>query len=314
VLRAPVSSHTVLRHEKVEAVRPKDGNVLVLRQPTPSRFLQHYVVPLCVFSHDGQRAHPKSFCGTAFFVNQHGCFLTAGHALARALKDVHELGPNHFVGLFVKDGESREKHQASPVLRHDLAPKPADVAVGVAACAVETPLRLKSTAVNVWQEVAALGYPENALNREESAFWFSIRGHRGYVQRELTPDHFGLPGHPSAFELSFPITAGLSGAPVFINRGRFDIVVGVCVGSHSSRILQYSHEEVTEGGHGLREIHHRIEEYGIAHDLRPLLGWKPEIGLGLTLEQFAGLQFQAMQEELETAGGKRQNPPAGANG
>lgn len=288
--------------------------MIVFRQPTNSKLLQHYVVPLCVFSSDGQNAHPKLFCGTAFFVNQHGCFLTAGHALSRAFDHLRELGSNHFVGLFVKDKDSAERHRASPVLCHDLAPKPADVAVGVADCAVETPLRLKSAPAHIWQEVAALGYPENALIQENSAFWFSIRGHRGYIQRELSPGQFGLPGHPAAFELNFPITAGLSGSPLFISRGHVDFVVGVCVGSHSSRIQQYSHEEVTEDGQSLREIHHRIEEYGIAHDLRPLLGWKPSIGLGLTLEQFAGLQLPAVREVRKPSGNETQNPPAGADG
>ncbi len=73
--------------------------------------------------------------------------------------------------------------------------------------------------------------------------------------------------HPYAFEFSFLISNGLSGAPLYIYNDLQpnSTIIGICVGTHRS------------------EYRDSIDEYGIAQDLRPLLSWKPSLLKGKVL-------------------------------
>lgn len=221
--------------------------------------------------------------------------MTAAHVIKQAEET---RGADELIGLFTKQPDRPDKHQAAPVIKYEKAPLPYDIAVGLAGYCIDTPLRLMDVPVEIWREVATLGYPESALNRDGAALWLNLRGHRGYVQREIKPGKYGLNGHPECFELSFPITAGLSGSPLFIRQGTDDAVIGVCVGSHSSRIVAYSLEELDADGTKISEKHNRIEEFGIAHDLRSLLDWKIEIFHDLTLEHVSKLALPEFEGSM----------------
>jgi hypothetical protein len=109
------------------------------------------------------------------------------------------------------------------------------------------------------------------------------RGFKGYVHREVKAGQ--LPGspHPDRFETSFRMPPGLSGAPLFVSDGGRHVVIGVCVGVNTSELTDYLVEEVTANGAVNRERRVRIEEYGIAHDLHPLLDSRPPVFKGRTL-------------------------------
>src|SRR5204863_1794865 len=93
--------------------------------------------------------------------------------------------------------------------------------------------------------------------------------------------------HPDCFELNFAITNGLSGSPLFVHKGTYDAVIGVCIGSHESRVVSYENVSFKEGTEQFREKIVRVEEFGIAHDVRPLLDWKPTCLKGKSLRQLS---------------------------
>lgn len=125
------------------------------------------------------------------------------------------------------------------------------------------------------------------MNVSPQAFWIYGRGFKGYVHRLVKVGEFAAGGHPDAFEVSFAMHPGLSGAPLFLHAGPRDVAVGVCVGANRAETVDFDYEEILEGGEIRREKRLRVEEYGIAHDLRPLLGWRPPVLKGLTLAEVA---------------------------
>ena len=94
--------------------------------------------------------------------------------------------------------------------------------------------------------------------------------------------------HPDGFELSFLVSRGMSGAPLFIHRGGYDEVVGICVGSVRSEMIEDRHVEIQDNGREYQEISLKVDEYGHAHDVRGLRGWAPISLEGRTLEQIVG--------------------------
>jgi hypothetical protein len=89
--------------------------------------------------------------------------------------------------------------------------------------------------------------------------------------------------HPDCFELSFAITNGLSGAPLFTTRRNTQELIAVCVHSLDSEIVIDSHTEIEEDGSQYNERRARVEQYGIAHSLLALMDWKPAILKGASL-------------------------------
>ena len=161
----------------------------------------------------------------------------------------------------------------APVLEDEAAPEPYD------ACLLQTDYLNRRTfltfggpPVEVWQDVATCGYPINALTGPPEALFLNLRAHRGYVQRILKPDDLPFGPHPAGFELSFLLSRGLSGAPLFV-KGKFkDIAIGICTSSMRSETIENQRTEVLEGGETYRELQLRIDEFGVAQDLRPLSG------------------------------------------
>jgi len=245
-------------------------------------FLQSYVVPVCLYDIKNDVAVLKSHYGTAFFINSSGIFLTAQHVLNSAYIDAKNKNLN--VGLVVKDDNGKNiKSVIVDIKDKEYAPAPFDVAVGVTSYKCDSYLTFKEQDVSVWQDVATMGYPLNAVSGEPDALMFNLRVHKGYIQRVLPPGTLRLANNPESFELSFLLCKGLSGAPIFIHSGEKDFVIGVCVGSARTETLENEFSEIQENGDVYKEKIMKIEEFGIANDIRPLLSWKPSILSGKSL-------------------------------
>lgn len=246
-------------------------------------FLQSYVVPVCTYEKRGGKAHLKSLHGTAFFINSSGAFISAGHVMNEAQKYSTENGLR--IGLCVKGnyGTSTDS-MITHIEEFERAPKPFDIAIGQTQHFCETKLAIRDEPVHEWQDVATYGYPINAVSGSSEGPKYNIRCKKGYVQRTTQPDDIPLGSHPNGFELSFLVDKGMSGGPLFISKGKIDVVIGVCVASYRSQILEDRFEETDENGFKIiREIA-KIDEYGFAHDLRSLLNWQPNFCGGRSLE------------------------------
>jgi hypothetical protein len=257
--------------------------------PEPS-YLETYMMPVCRFEEAAGTALIRAFHGTAFFINDSGVFLTARHVVENGQKDINAKGG--FLGLCVRP-PGPGGNVACPIGSVDYADMPYDVCVGRAAGKFRTMLTLANVQVHAWRDVATYGYPETALNVSPTEFWMYGRGFRGYVHREVKKGHLLGTDHPDAFETSFSMPPGLSGAPLFIHQLPRDVVVGICVGVNRGESTEFLLEEVVENGEVRREKRVRIEEYGLAHDLRPLLDWQPA--------GFGGLTLLAISAQMEGA-------------
>ncbi|MEO7503843.1 MAG: serine protease [Sphingomicrobium sp.] len=262
---------------------------------TETTFLQSYVVPVCTFEQIGDQAHLRSIQGTAFLINDWGIFLTAAHVLTDA--QAHASLHGQEVGVCGKsNGGTGEASIIARVFKHEIAPFPYDVAIGATQYSTQGPLRLGLRQLAPWQEVATLGYPLSAsLKDDDDALWMSIKAHRGYVVRTTLPRDMAVGDHPNGIELSFLLSPGMSGSPIFTIPD--EIVVGIGVGSFGSELTEHSIEEVDENGRTFKERRIRIEQFGFAHDITSLLDWRPAMLSGLSLLQAA----QATKSELEKA-------------
>ena len=128
-------------------------------------------------------------------------------------------------------------------------------------------------------QIEAWGYTAEAL--PEGGAVPTPRAYHGTVQRVFQHDS-ELGYCYSAGELSFPAPGGLSGGPVFTLPQRLHLV-GVVAENFESTTLLHSTEEFDEAGVMTRERIHRVIEFGLFVDLRPLSGWLdqhvgPELG------------------------------------
>jgi len=254
--------------------------------PTTAGYLETYMVPVCRFDRGSNTAFIRSFHGTAFFLNGAGVFLTARHVVDKGAAAVATHGG--FLGLCVRPPDG-SRNVAAAILSFDHAEPPYDVSIGRCNGGFPTLLTLTDVEVGPWRDVAAYGYPETALNVSLEGFWMYGRGFKGYVHRLVKRGELPAGGHPNAFEVSFAMPPGLSGAPLFVHSQPKDVVVGVCVGANRAETVDFDYEEILESGEIRRERRVRIEEYGIAHDLRPLLDWKPPVLKGLSVADVAAI-------------------------
>jgi hypothetical protein len=259
-----------------------------------AKYLQSYVIPVCTFEEVQGQAHLRSTHGTAFMVNDWGIFLTAAHVLSEAIQ--HAAANGSEVGLCGKtDGGYGEDSIIARVFKHELAPKPFDVAIGATQYSTRGPLKLGAREVAPWQDVATLGYPlSSKIEDGDDAIWMNMKVHRGYVVRTTLPRDMSIGEHPNGIELSFLLSPGMSGSPVFTVPD--EVVVGIGVGSFSSELTDAFIEEIDEDGRTYKERRVKIEQFGFAHDLRELLGWKPAILSGLSLLAAS----QATLDDLKT--------------
>lgn len=250
-------------------------------------FLQSYVFPICLYRLVNGKANIEELIGSGFFINDEGCFLTAKHVIESAISNA--TTKNNLVGLVLKgeNGESK-KSIICQLQGYEFAPDPYDVAIGVINYHCESLLTLEEKNVEPWQDVATYGYPLHAVSGTPESLKLNLRCHKGYVQRLLRPEDATLMPIPNGFELSFLVSRGLSGSPLFIHKQPKDIVVGVCVGSFRTELIEDEHLEVMENGSEYKETKLKIEEYGVAHDIRALHSWQPNILNGKSLLEATG--------------------------
>lgn len=247
-------------------------------------YLSSYVTPVCLFIRDGEIADLQKLIGTAFFIGCGGYFLTARHVLEQALAAANESGQE--VCLVVKGQNGRsEESRVVQLERHEFAPQPYDIAAGWIPYHPRSPLKIQPFEASVWTDVAALGYPESASVMDGGALWMNIRGYRGHIQRPTIPRDMRIGNHPNGFELSFLLGPGSSGGPVFTTRD--EVVIGVAVASFSSQHIEDEFTEIDHQGNEYREKRVRIEQFGFAHDITGLLGWRADIFGGASLQEIA---------------------------
>jgi hypothetical protein len=251
-------------------------------------YLQSYVVPLCTFTFVDDNAYIQSVLGTCFFINGLGDFITARHVLDEAERIHRETG--HFFGLIGKaeDGTSASEQYVG-VSNIERAPTPFDIVLGHAVSRPPTALQFGSVNVTHWQDVASFGYPATAHGGDPRNKRINIRSYKGYIHRATEPSDMKIGDHPHGFEVSFTASPGMSGAPLFIPNAPKDIVIGVMVSSFRGETIEAEIEEILEDGTVFKESRRRIEEYGFAHDIRPLLDWKPDNYNGQTLLEISKL-------------------------
>lgn len=256
------------------------------------KILQDYVAPYIRYD-DSTQPPTIAAHGTAFFINSSGTFLTAGHVVKNCEADIKNNGGS--AALLVRDEKHPRKRIVARIEQFNLADDPYDVAIGV----INQQSKTKGGFVFgehakawMWHDVWTAGYPESATLMIPGGFSIiDARGHKGQILRSLPAGHFLMHPHPDIFELSFAITKGISGAPlVKLNQkdqaGKkipYFVLLGVCVGNGSSSLVDFAHEEVVDGVTQFKEIIKRIEEYGLAHDLRPLADWQPNCLKGASL-------------------------------
>ena len=245
--------------------------------PSDEKPLVASVFPICQFRLDEGSATITRLAGTGFFIDSNGLFLTAGHVLMPDMFLVQRDG--HHLGICPSEVGGARSFVAT-VGEFDVLPG-CDVMVGrTKGMKSNTTYVVEEQIAGTWKEVAAVGYPDAIVNVTPQEFQLQTRGHRGYVQREVPAGR--LPpnmDNPALFEVNFPLSLGMSGSPLFVSRGRYDAVLGVCTGSLVT----------DEGGLNLA--------FGIAHDLRPFLEWTPTF-----LEVSLGEVGQALRSELEQRG------------
>lgn len=163
------------------------------------------------------------------------------------------------------------------------APEPFDVAIALTSYMCQSPLTLAPYCVAEWQEVATFGYPIHAISGPLDRLNLNLWCHKGYVQRHLRPEDIHIGRHPEGFELDFLLGRGMSGAPLFVYKGATDIVIGVCIGSIRNEIIEDEFIEIQSDGTKYKELKLKIEEFGLAHDIGPLLEWRPKLLDGASL-------------------------------
>jgi hypothetical protein len=244
-------------------------------------FLQSYIVSICLCEDRGTSVALRSHVGTAFFFSKAGYFMTARHVVEEAIAKSISTGLR--VGLAVK-GEHGSSEDTEVHLVDDSdfenCPDPFDIAVGHVSYFVDTPLLFREFAPSLWQEVATLGYPASAIVPEGDGFWANLRAQRGYIQRATIPRDIHIGDHPNGFELSFVLSAGMSGCPIFTPD---QMIIGVGVSTIQSELLDAEFTEVSEDGATYHERKVKLEQFGFAHDTSSLLNWSAEIFEGRTL-------------------------------
>lgn len=247
-------------------------------------FLQSYVTPICLFKDEDGVANLRKLIGTSFFIGRAGYFLTARHVVEQATTLAKKHGSE--IGIVVKNNNGQsDENRVIKLGRYEFAPKPFDVAAGWVNYHPNSPLKVQTFEAHVWQDIAALGYPESASIIEGEALWMNIRGYRGHIQRPTIPRDMPIGQHPNGFELSFLLGPGSSGGPVF--KVQDEVLIGVGVGSFKSEHVEDEFIEVDNKGKEYREQKVRIEQFGFAHDISDLLNWRADIFGGATLQEVA---------------------------
>ena len=206
-----------------------------------------YIRPLGVLHDDGI----ATLAGTGFGIHRRGLVLTASHVLGSAIKpgDVF-LGTGN--GLVRADHIERHPEADLAALIIDSDRAPLCFSLG------EPPEGLGDFPLGT--EVSSYGFPY----RDEPSGRKTLepRLMRGHIQRHFRHGYHNPRRRFHAIELSFPVSPGQSGSPVFLDHAVRSVIAVVTDNFDSSRVLEVE-EEHEEGGD--RELHmtSRIISFGI---------------------------------------------------
>jgi hypothetical protein len=229
---------------------------------------------------DNGSAEVERLVGTAFLISDEGLFMTAAHVLKQAI--ANEASHGRFVGIVGKDANGTHVARLS---HHEFAPNGQDVAVGLSAYKHKTWYRISGAKYDVWQRVASCGFPEDAISVTDNKIRQPLRAYKGIIQRVIAKDCLALMPKSKGYELSFSPSPGVSGAPLFIYRGEYGEVAGVCVGSFRSEQVEDEITQINDNGERYTEKRVRITQYGLAESLDELFDWKPDFLHGASLAE-----------------------------
>lgn len=245
--------------------------------------MQSVVASICRAVEKNGSIYIEQLHGTGFYINESGLIMTARHVLENGYLDIKENGGILVFCPFIDDIFG---FTVLPITSHEFAPENFDIAICRSHLAAsKTFYRFGDITVGPWKNIATHGYPASVVHKTAEEFKIQTRYHKGYVQREVPENRMLSGNNPPLFELSFPITLGLSGAPLFIHAEPKDYLVGVCVGTTQSQLVIYEETSVEEDGDRYQERTVKVEEFGIAHDIRALSQWKPNILEGVSLSE-----------------------------
>jgi len=251
------------------------------------KILQDFIAPLVRL--EGTTTNIGSHHGTAFFINPSGIFLTARHVVEECQQHIDKHGGR---GALVMR-HSATARVAGLITQVEYADPPFDIAIGRVDKASKSFFLFDPAAkLWMWTDVYAAGYPVSAASLSGPMKDIDARGFKGTILRQVRRGQLGT-DHPDLLELSFAITNGLSGAPLVLrdvadHEGKpipYFFLAGVCVGSTEAEVVAFSHTEVQDAERTFKEKTSRIEQYGIAHDLRSLGDWRPQILDGKSLKE-----------------------------
>lgn len=249
-------------------------------------FLQSYVTPICLYEVLNGSAVIRELIGTSFIVGSRGLLVSARHVFESAR--TNSLSKGLQVGIVAKANNGTDAaSEIVPINDYEFAPAPYDIGVALTGYKCQSPLRLTPLDVTEWAEIATLGYPLQAVSGPSEGLNLNLRCHRGYIQRRIRPGDLKIGNHPESFELNFLIGTGVSGAPLFVHKGNVDVVIGVCVGSIRTEVIEDEFIEVQDDGTKYKELKLKIEQFGIAHEIRLLLDWRPKLFGGLSLREMS---------------------------
>jgi len=245
-------------------------------------YLQSIICPVGRFIVLGEKVEIQKIYGTGFFIGDDGLFLTARHVIETVRADVEVEGGH--IGLFpMQPTSSGPVSFNAIVLDYEIAPHHIDAVLGRTGYRCKSFLKLGNPDVDVWQDIGTTGYPVQTIEKVGDKIEMQQRAHKGYIQRVVPAQRIRTGPKADSFELSFAITQGMSGAPLFIHQAEHELVIGICVGSHQSRVTEYENIEIHEGQSKYSEKLFRIEEFGMAHDVRALIDWTPKLLGGMSL-------------------------------
>ncbi|MCK4224066.1 MAG: trypsin-like peptidase domain-containing protein [candidate division Zixibacteria bacterium] len=236
-------------------------------------YLEYYVVPVLAVPRGKQNLF--RFLGTGFFVGAEGHLVTCAHVVQNITSDealyCFQIGRHRWIPLSV----------FRVLCDHDLA-----LCTGAVPKTKEVMPLISEPFIQPGADINTLGYLHEPKGPDRLSFCRRVM--RGYITSIPESSDY-----PDSYELSFPVLFGCSGAPLL---SRFDIegesksklgIVGCVYGSRESRIVR--HSEITREFSGTnklereREVTARIEEMGLAYNVKALLKLFEESEITITV-------------------------------